>query len=46
MTGELPSWNFGKYVVSRDGRTVRYFDPATTPEDPGLLAAIDSALAE
>jgi len=43
-TGEVPSWNFGKYLVGRDGVTVRYFGPRTQPDDPELVAAIEAAL--
>lgn len=45
-TGELPSWNFGKYLVARDGRVLAYFDPRTAPDDPKLRASIEAALAE
>ena len=45
-SGKLPSWNFAKYLVGRDGRVIEYFDPKTLPDDPKLVAAIDSALAE
>jgi glutathione peroxidase len=44
-TGKLPNWNFAKYLVGRDGRVIDYFDPKTLPDDPKLVAAIDSALA-
>jgi len=44
MSGELPNWNFGKYVISRDGQRVRYFAPTTKPDDPALLAAIEEEL--
>jgi glutathione peroxidase len=44
-TGKLPNWNFAKYLVGRDGRVLEYFDPKTLPDDPKLVAAIDSALA-
>lgn len=44
-TGHLPKWNFGKYVVSRDGRTAVYFDSKVKPDAKELLEAIDSALA-
>lgn len=43
--GVLPTWNFGKYLVSREGAVVEYFPSAVAPEDPKLLAAIESALA-
>ena len=43
-TGSLPRWNFGKYVVARDGKTVTFFDSKVTPEDPALRAALEKAL--
>jgi carboxymethylenebutenolidase len=45
LTGELPSWNFGKYVVARDGRSARFFGTKVAPDDAGLRKAIDDALA-
>ncbi len=45
-TGELPKWNFGKYLVSKEGRAIRYFAPDVAPESAELRAAIDAALAE
>ena len=44
MTEVLPGWNFGKYVVSRDGRRARYFGPMTGPDSDSLRGAIDEAL--
>ena len=46
QTGKLPNWNFGKYVVGKDGGARRYFDPQTTPDDPALVQEIERALAE
>ena len=43
--GKLPTWNFAKYLVGRDGHVIQYFDPRTEPDDPALIGAIDSALA-
>jgi glutathione peroxidase len=43
--GALPGWNFGKYLIGRDGKVLRYFDPRTTPQDPALRGAIEQALA-
>lgn len=43
-TGEVPTWNFSKYLVARDGVTVRYFGPRTSPDDAELVAAIEAAL--
>jgi len=37
-------WNFEKFLVSPDGRTVRRFRPMVTPEDPALVAAIEDQL--
>jgi glutathione peroxidase len=44
-TGKLPTWNFAKYLVGRDGHVVAYFDPNTQPDDPKLVTAIEAALA-
>jgi glutathione peroxidase len=38
-------WKFEKFLVDRDGRVVERFSPDTTPDDPGLIAAIEAALA-
>jgi glutathione peroxidase len=43
-SGNLPAWNFAKYVVGRDGRVVAFFPSDVTPEDPRLRAAITNAL--
>ena len=43
-TGKLPAWNFGKYVVGRDGEVVGYFEPKVAPNAPELRAAIETAL--
>ncbi len=37
-------WNFGKFVVGRDGEVVKRFEPTTPPDSPELRAAIESAL--
>ncbi|MDJ0509292.1 MAG: glutathione peroxidase [Crocosphaera sp.] len=42
--GEDISWNFGKFLVGRDGEVVARFEPATTPDDAELQAAIEKAL--
>lgn len=43
--GGPPRWNFHKYLVARDGRSVRGFATSVGPEDPALLRAIEAALA-
>ncbi|MEL6552828.1 MAG: glutathione peroxidase [Cyanobacteria bacterium J06621_11] len=47
LVGEGPDidWNFGKFLVSRDGETVERFGPRTAPDDANLKAAIEKALA-
>jgi len=44
---ELPEllWNFEKFLVGRDGAVLARFAPDTPPDDPKLIAAIESALA-
>ncbi|MEM7516482.1 MAG: glutathione peroxidase [Planctomycetota bacterium] len=44
-TGELPAWNFGKYLVGKDGKPLAYFASGVTPESDELRTAIQSALA-
>jgi len=43
--GGPPRWNFHKYLVARDGLSVRAFPTATEPEAPGLVRAVEAALA-
>jgi glutathione peroxidase len=37
-------WNFQKYLVDRSGRVVSKFSPRVVPEDPALVAEIESLL--
>jgi glutathione peroxidase len=39
-TGESPSWNFCKYVVSHDGNSVAFFPSKVSPMDPDIIDAI------
>ena len=39
-------WNFEKFLVSRTGEVVGRYAPDVAPEDPGLVAAIESELAK
>ena len=41
--GGPPRWNFHKYLVARDGITVRPFPTATEPESPALVRAVTAA---
>ena len=43
-SGNLPAWNFSKYVIDKQGRVVAFFPSDVSPEDPVLRAAIARAL--
>jgi glutathione peroxidase len=43
-TGNLPAWNFSKYVVDKHGKVVAFFPSQVTPEDSALRAAIAKAI--
>jgi glutathione peroxidase len=45
QSGNLPAWNFSKYLIDKQGRIVAFFPSAVTPEDPALRSAITKALA-
>jgi len=40
------TWNFEKFLVSRDGEVVARFAPDTQPDAPELIAAIEAELAK
>jgi glutathione peroxidase len=40
-----PKWNFHKYLVGKDGEVIRAFATGVEPDDAGLRAAIEAALA-
>ena len=44
-SGNLPQWNFAKYLVGKDGRVIAFYPSDVTPESRQLRAAIDKALA-
>ena len=37
-------WNFTKFLVGRDGKVIERFEPATTPDSPEVISAIEAAL--
>ena len=39
-----PVWNFTKYLVGSDGKLISRWPTKVTPEDPKIIAAIESAL--
>ena len=38
------TWNFNKFLISRDGRILARFGSKTTPENKDMIAAIEKAL--
>jgi glutathione peroxidase len=45
-TGSLPSWNFAKYLVGKDGKVAQFFNSKVAPDAPELRQAIEAALAK
>ena len=41
--GEIP-WNFTKYLVDRNGKVIKRFEPSVKPDSPEVVAAIENAL--
>ncbi len=44
MTGKAPSWNFHKYVIARDGRTVTSYPSEVDPQDREFIKGIERLL--
>jgi len=40
----LVQWNFGKFLIGRDGRIVARFEPEAEPETNEVTAAVKAAL--
>ncbi len=45
-TGKLPGWNFCKYLVYPDGRTIEYYDSRTAPDGKKLVARVKDAVSK
>ena len=45
-SGNLPAWNFAKYLIGRNGQVIAFFPSDVTPESPRLRTAIAEALAK
>ena len=39
------AWNFEKFLITADGRVAARFAPQTQPDDPDLVAGVESLLA-
>jgi glutathione peroxidase len=37
-------WNFGKFLVGRDGKILKRFEPTVSPDSPEVIEAIEAAL--
>jgi glutathione peroxidase len=40
----VPTWNFCKYLVDKNGKVLKEFPSKVTPEDKELTDSIDAAL--
>jgi glutathione peroxidase len=40
------SWNFGKFLIGKDGKAIARFEPTTKPDSAELTSAVEKALAE
>jgi glutathione peroxidase len=38
-------WNFGKFLIGKDGKPLARFEPKTTPDDTSVVSAIEKAIA-
>jgi len=41
--GEI-QWNFTKFLVDKDGKVIKRFESAVTPDSPEVISAIEGAL--
>jgi glutathione peroxidase len=44
ITGEAPRWNFHKYVVARDGKSVQSFGSMTAPDSSAFIGTVERLL--
>jgi len=45
QTGTTPKWNFYKYVISRDGKSIKSYSSMTGPQDKSFVQDIEKQLA-
>jgi glutathione peroxidase len=41
--GEI-KWNFGKFLIDRNGQVIKRFEPSVKPESPEVVQSIEAAL--
>lgn len=46
ITATAPSWNFHKYLISRDGKSVTHFPSKVEPLDAAFLSKVEQALSK
>jgi glutathione peroxidase len=46
QTGTTPKWNFYKYVIGRDGKSIKSFSSMTGPQDKSFVQEVEKQLAE
>lgn len=39
-------WNFGKFLIGKDGAAIARFEPKQTPDSPEVTSAIETAIAK
>jgi glutathione peroxidase len=44
ISGTRPKWNFYKYLIGRDGRSVKAYSSMTSPDDRDFIEDIEKAL--
>jgi len=44
-SGSLPSWNFAKYLIGKDGKVIAFYTSKVTPDSKELRDSIEKALA-
>lgn len=44
LSGDVPAWNFHKYLIDRDGRLLGSFPSSVAPDAPALIRLIEAAL--
>jgi glutathione peroxidase len=45
FAGEI-AWNFNKFLVDRNGKVIKRFEPKVVPDSPEVTQAIEAALAQ
>jgi glutathione peroxidase len=38
-------WNFGKFLIGKDGKPLARFEPGTQPDSADVVTAVEKALA-